>query len=120
MTQPHHSRRRYYLSDIPLEEAWERFCSALREAGALEPMPAQQVPLANARGRITAGPIWAVASSPHYDAAAMDGIAVRAADTTGAAETSPITLAVGGTEPQAVWVDTGDPMPARLRRRNHG
>ena len=112
MTQPHHSRRRYYLSDIPLEEAWDRFYSALREAGVLEPMPAQQVPLANARGRITAGPIWAVASSPHYDAAAMDGIAVRAADTTGATETSPITLAVGGTEPKAGWVDTGDPMPS--------
>ena len=112
MTQPHHSRRRYYLSDIPLEEAWDRFYSALRESGALEPMPAQQVPLANARGRITAGPIWAVASSPHYDAAAMDGIAVRAVDTTGAAETSPITLAMSGPEPRAVWVDTGDPMPA--------
>jgi putative molybdopterin biosynthesis protein len=41
----------------------------------------------------------------------MDGIAVLAADTTGATETSPITLAVGGPEPQAVWVDTGDPMP---------
>ena len=112
MTHSHHSRRRYYLSDIPLEEAWDRFYSALREAGALEPMPAQQVPLAKARGRITAGPIWAVASSPHYDAAAMDGIAVRAVDTTGATETSPIILAMSGPEPRAVWVDTGDPMPA--------
>ena len=111
MAQSHHSRRRYYLSDIPLEEARDRFHSALREAGALEPMPAEPVPLVEARGRITAAPIWAIASSPHYDAAAMDGIAVRAADTTGATETSPITLAVGGPEPQAVWVDTGDPMP---------
>ena len=111
MAQSHHSRRRYYLSDIPLEEARDRFNSALREAGALEPMQAKPVPLAKARGRITAGPIWAVTSSPHYDAAAMDGIAVRAADTTGATETSPITLAVGGPAPQAIWVDTGDPMP---------
>ena len=111
VTQSHHSQRRYYLSDIPLEEAQDRFFSALLEAGALEPMPAEPAPLANARGRITAAPIWAVASSPHYDAAAMDGIAVRAADTTGATETSPITLAAGGPEPQAVWVDTGDPMP---------
>ena len=111
MTQSHRSQRRYYLSDIPLEEARDRFYSALHRAGALDTMPAEQVSLANARGRITAGPIWAVASSPHYDAAAMDGIAVRAADTTGATETSPMTLAVGGPEPQAVWVDTGDPMP---------
>ncbi len=111
MTQSHHSQRRYYLSDIPLEEARDRFNSALLDAGALEPMPAEQVLLASARGRMTAGPIWAVTSSPHYDAAAMDGIAVRAADTAGATETSPITLTVGCAEPQAVWVDTGDPMP---------
>ena len=111
VTQSHHSQRRYYLSDIPLEEARDRFYSALLEAGALAPMQAESVLLANARGRMTAGPIWAVASSPHYDAAAMDGIAVRAADTTDATETSPITLAVGGPEPQAAWVDTGDPMP---------
>ena len=39
-------------------------------------------------GRVTAEPVWAAVSSPHYDAAAMDGIAVRAADTAGATETS--------------------------------
>ena len=60
-------------------------------------------------GRVTARPVWAVMSSPHYDAAAMDGIAVRAADTVGATETRPVALDVGS---QAVWVDTGDPMPA--------
>ena len=38
----------------------------------------------------------------------MDGIAVRASDTVGATETSPLQLAVGK---QAVWVDTGDPVP---------
>jgi putative molybdopterin biosynthesis protein len=38
----------------------------------------------------------------------MDGIAVRAAATAGATESSPLTLALGK---QAVWVDTGDPMP---------
>ena len=113
-------RRRYYLADIPLEEARERFYSALREAGALLPMDAEAVSLAQARGRITAGPVWAATSSPHYDAAAMDGIAVRAADTAGATETAPITLSVGdagggivegNAAPQAVWMDTGDPMP---------
>ena len=114
VTQSHHSRRRYYLSDIPLEEARDRFYSALNDAGALAPMTAEWATLAQARGRVTAGPVWASASSPHYDAAAMDGIAVRAADTTGATETSPITLTVAGPQPQAVWVDTGDPMPAGL------
>jgi putative molybdopterin biosynthesis protein len=39
----------------------------------------------------------------------MDGIAVRSEETAGATETAPLRLAVGL---QAVWVDTGDPMPA--------
>ena len=39
----------------------------------------------------------------------MDGIAVWSEETVGASETSPVVLRVGG---QAVWVDTGDPMPA--------
>ena len=39
----------------------------------------------------------------------MDGAAVRAADTLGATETSPVNLTIGD---QAVLVDTGDPMPA--------
>jgi putative molybdopterin biosynthesis protein len=38
----------------------------------------------------------------------MDGIAVRARDTNGATETAPLGLKIGD---QAVWVDTGDPMP---------
>ena len=112
MTEGQPNQRRYYLSDIPLEEARDRFYTALLEAGALEPLAAEMVPMARARGRVSAGPIWAATSSPHYDAAAMDGIAVRATATVGATETSPISLRVGGQNPQAVWVDTGDPMPS--------
>lgn len=100
--------RRYYLSDIPLDQALERFFGALERAGALRPMPAETVPLEQALGRVTAAPVWARVSSPHYDSAAMDGIAVRARDTAGASETSPVRLRVGE---QAVWVDTGDPLP---------
>ena len=101
-------RRRYYLSDIPLDEASRRFYDALEQAGSLSPMPGETVSLDQAQGRITASPIWAARSSPHYDASAMDGIAVRAEDTNGATETAPVNLAVGS---QVVWVDTGDPMP---------
>ena len=100
--------RRYYLSNIPLDQAAERFHDALWQVGALARSPAEDVPVEDAGGRVTAGPVWARMSSPHYDSAAMDGIAVRAADTTGASETSPIRLTVGE---QAVWVDTGDPVP---------
>ena len=100
--------RRYYLEDLPLEEAVRRFDSALTEAGALDLTPPQAVALEEANGRVTAEAVWARMSSPHYDAAAMDGVAVRSRDTVGASEASPVTLRVGG---QAVWVDTGDPMP---------
>lgn len=107
-THSHRHGRRYYLSDIPLDEALNRYFRALEGAGALERMQAEVVSLAQARGRVTAEPVWAKISSPHYDSAAMDGIAVRASDTVGATETSPLSLVVGE---QAIWVDTGDAMP---------
>ena len=100
--------RRYYLSDIPLEDALGKYFDALEAAKALAHTESEFVPLNVARGRVTAEPIWAKISSPHYDSAAMDGIAVRSAETVGATETSPVRLSVGET---AVWVDTGDPMP---------
>ena len=100
--------RRYYLNDVPLDEAVRKFRTALQDAGALGPSPAETVAIDAANGRVTAEPVWAKASSPHYDAAAMDGVAVRAADTVGATETSPVRLMVGS---QAAWVDTGDPVP---------
>ena len=100
--------RRYYLEDLPLNEAVRRFDTALEEAGALGPTPSESVALGEAYGRVTAEAVWAKRSTPHYDAAAMDGIAVRSEETAGASETSPVMLRVGG---QAVWVDTGDPMP---------
>ena len=109
-THSHRHGRRYYLSDIPLEDALGRYLGALGDAGALAHTAAEVVALSQARGRVTAEPVWARISSPHYDSAAMDGIAVRAADTVGATETSPLRLAVGE---QAAWVDTGDPMPER-------
>ena len=63
--------------------------------------------LHEAVGRVTAAPVWATRSSPSFDASAMDGIAVRAAQTVGASESTPVFLA-----PDAyVVLDTGDPMP---------
>ena len=106
--QPRTHGRRYYLEDIPLADAVERFNRALRTVGALEPSPSEEVPLDRANGRVTAEPVWAKSSSPHYDASAMDGVAVRSRDTVGATETSPLRLSVAD---QAVFLDTGDPMP---------
>ena len=104
----HRRGRRYYLNDVPVDQASAQFHAALAEAGALHPTAAETVTLDRAHGRVTAGPVWAKVSSPHYDAAAMDGIAVRSRETVGATETSPLRLEV---DDQARWVDTGEPMP---------
>ncbi|RME83700.1 MAG: molybdopterin biosynthesis protein [Caldilineae bacterium] len=97
-----------YLHDIPLEEAIAAWHAALEHVGALRKLPAEAVFVAEANGRVTAAPVWARISVPHYHAAAMDGYAVRAADTVGATLTRPLRLALGE---QAVYVDTGDPLP---------
>ena len=103
--------RDMYLEDIPLEEALARFWSALDAAGGLAPLPGESVPVEDVLGRVTAEPVFAAMSVPHYHAAAMDGIAVRAEETNGATETTPLRLVPGA---QAVWVDTGEPLPAEM------
>lgn len=108
MTHSHRHGRRYYLQDVPLDEARARYRAALSDAGALERAAAETVPIQDALGRVTAAPVWAARSAPHYDAAAMDGVAVKSADTAGASETAPRALSLPG---QAHWVDTGDPVP---------
>ena len=100
--------RKTYLEDIPLEEALTRFIAALQQAG-LKPLPAELVSVDQSGARVTAEPVWAKISSPHYHAAAMDGIAVSAGDTHGASKTEPKRLKMGS---QAYWVDTGNAMPA--------
>ncbi|MBN2099318.1 MAG: molybdopterin biosynthesis protein, partial [Dehalococcoidia bacterium] len=110
MTSEKHSRGRphVYLEDIPLDDATSRFHAALQQAGGLSRTPGERVPLAEALHRVTAGPVWARISSPHYHAAAMDGAAVRSADTTGASEKTPVQLRI---DDQAQWVDTGMAIP---------
>jgi putative molybdopterin biosynthesis protein len=95
-----------FVSDVPAAEAaaaWREACAAGGCPERVEPVSA---PLDAAVGRVTAEPVWATRSSPAFDSAAMDGIAVRAADTAGASETVPVLLA------DSVVVDTGDPLPA--------
>ena len=96
-----------FVHDVPAAEAYAAWMEACRGAGCPERLEVVRVALDQAVGRVTAEPVWARRSSPPFDAAAMDGIAVRAADTVGAAETSPVLL---GPEMYEV-VDTGDPMP---------
>ena len=94
--QPVHPRRAGRARAL---EAWQ---AARDAAGCPERLPAITVPVTEAAGLVTAAPVWATRSSPPFDAAGMDGIAIRAADTLGASETSPVV-----------------PGPRRLRRGRH-
>ena len=94
-----------YLSNYPLDEARELFLRALVEAG-LSPR-VESVPTGEANGRITAEAVYARICAPHYNACAMDGIALVASLTYGASETRPVTLP----ENSFKWVNTGDPLP---------
>ncbi|MCJ7716681.1 MAG: molybdopterin biosynthesis protein [Anaerolineales bacterium] len=101
--------KKIYLEDIPLEQAQERFQSALEECGLWQTLGVERIPLdENAIGRVLAETVWAKISSPHYHASAMDGFAVRAEETHGALETSPISLSYNN---ETVYLDTGDPLP---------
>src|SRR4030095_9051410 len=76
----------------------------------------ETVPVEDALNRVTAEPVFAKISSPHYHAAAMDGICVRAEDTFGATEFvgKKLTRAskdVSGPDAFA-YVDTGNSLPA--------
>jgi putative molybdopterin biosynthesis protein len=102
--------RKFYLEDIPLDEAWRRFIEAMESSGAWAAFPGEDIPLDEALGRVTAVPVWAALSSPGYHASAMDGYAVRSVDTLGATETAPKRLRIGPNG-QAGYVDTGDPVP---------
>src|SRR6516162_7144530 len=96
-----------FIRDVPAAQALAAWRAAREAAGCPERLPAVTVPVAEAAGHVTAAPVWAVRSSPPFDAAGMDGIAVRAADTLGASETTPVFLEPGAYD----VVDTGDPMP---------
>jgi putative molybdopterin biosynthesis protein len=107
------TQRTVFLHDVPLERARQRFDDALRAAGVFDPRgahgsaAAEALALDDALDRVTARPVIARLSSPHYHACAMDGIAVVAARTSGALETAPLELA----PEEAIVVDTGDPLP---------
>jgi len=96
-----------FLRDVPAARALDAWRAAREAGGCPARLPAHLTPLAEATGRVTAAPVWASRSSPPFDAAGMDGIAVRAADTLGASETTPVLLEPGAYD----VVDTGDPMP---------
>ena len=94
-----------YLTNMPLEQALDEYPAFLRQRGFAP--RTETVPVPQARGRITAGAVYAHICAPHYPACAMDGIAVTARQTFGASDTTPVRLSAE----QYTVVDTGDPLP---------
>jgi molybdopterin molybdotransferase len=78
---------------IPVEEALE---IVLRETPVL---PAEEIALEDAPGRVLAGDIRSDIDMPPFDRAAMDGYAVRAADVV----SPPATLTVTGEVAAGIW-----------------
>ena len=102
---------------LPVEHALQRILDLC------PPLPPETKPLDGAVGQILASPVIAPFDIPPHDNTAMDGYAVQADSTAGAAESSPIRLHVigelaagavyeGAVGPgQAVRIMTGAPMP---------
>jgi len=101
-------KKNIYLKSTPLDEALGVWEIRLKREGLLKPLAPESVQVSDSLGRVTAEALIAKISSPFYHAAAMDGYAVRFAETFGASETHPVKLRMGE---QAFYVDTGDPMP---------
>lgn len=98
---------------LPVNDVFERLLSDV------ERLPMEEVPLAEAHDRILARPLLALRTQPPFDASAMDGYAVQAADTLDAN----VPLAIIGESAaghrfagriasrQAVRILTGAPVP---------
>jgi len=99
------SRRNIYLKMKNLKEArkilFDRFPFS-------RPLPKEMTSVPDAVGRVLSEPVTAVISSPNFHLSAMDGIAVKAANTFGASETRPKELVI---DKDAFYVNTGHVMP---------
>jgi len=101
-------KRNIYLSKLTLKEAREKFYKTLLNYKLVQPLKGELVSTEDSLGRITAEPIFAKISSPYYQAAAMDGVVVRARDTYEASESSPLTLKINK---DFHFINTGNPIP---------
>ncbi|HOO11398.1 MAG TPA: molybdopterin-binding protein, partial [Bacillota bacterium] len=97
-----------YLSSKELEQAVDEYTDRL--SGFFKDYGTEIIETAHSLGRVTAGPVYALVSSPHFNASAMDGIAVSAPATFGASERNRLRLHEGK---DYLVVDTGDPIPAQ-------
>jgi putative molybdopterin biosynthesis protein len=95
-------KRNIYLETIDMDAAK---AVIQKEFLSLEQQKTERIAVFDSLNRVTAEPIFARISNPHYNASAMDGIAVDASCTYGAHERNAIILEEGK---DYIYVDTGD------------
>lgn len=93
-----------YLDNMPLEEAKERFTALVTDDYSHK---TEEIATIDSVGRVLANAVYAKICCPHYNASAMDGIAVKAKDTYTASENTPLILSPD----KYTVVDTGDAIP---------
>jgi putative molybdopterin biosynthesis protein len=98
--------RKIYLKKMDLDRALELYLSRLRETGFFQPR-AEKIKVSEALDRVLARAVFALRSVPHYNSAAVDGIAVRSSDTVQASKHAPKRL----DRDHFAIVNTGQPMP---------
>ena len=89
--------------------------ASARILAAMAPLSAEVVELPDAFERVLAAPVASPLTLPPWDASAMDGYAVRAAEVRHATPSAPTVLAVDGTV--AAGHDDTRPLPAGTARR---
>jgi putative molybdopterin biosynthesis protein len=99
-------KRNLYLTSVPLTQALEEYVAQMTLV--LNNRETQMADVGDALGKMTASPIFARVSAPHYNASAMDGIAVTAEKTYEASETTPVRLKK---KADFMVVNTGAPIP---------
>lgn len=97
--------RNIYLSNMEVEKALALFIDKLKPH--MEMWTEEEISTIDSLGRVTSSAIFALVSSPNYNASAMDGIAVKAKATFAASEANPVRLSKNS---DFIYVDTGDPI----------
>lgn len=96
------SDRNIYIENMDVDKAKRLYFEKLDREGSTE-----EIDVLDSLGRITYEAIYAKNSSPHYNAAAMDGIAVNSDITRDATEANPKVLLVGK---DFEYINTGNPI----------
>nr|MDO8044885.1 molybdopterin biosynthesis protein [Candidatus Baldrarchaeota archaeon] len=112
--------RKIFKTLVTIEEAIKK----LYEHFEPKPLGFEEIPLFDAFGRVLAEDVYSEVDVPPFDRAAMDGYAVKAADTFGAREDKPVKLKIIGkvkvgfkpeihvNRGEAAEIGTGAPMPS--------